>query len=66
MAVIFTLSLYCSVHLVENFLALPDVSTICFTFSLHTFHDLSINLSAFTEIFVFIAKILIKIVITEF
>jgi hypothetical protein len=59
----FTLSLYWCVHLVENILALADVSTIYSIFSLSTGYYFSINLSAFTKIFVFMAKILIKIII---
>jgi hypothetical protein len=61
MVVIFTLSLYCSVHPVDD---PPDVSTIYIVFSLYAVYYFSINLSAFTEIFMFIGRILIKIVIT--
>ena len=47
----------------KHFLALRDVSTIYSIFSLYTICYFSINLSEFAEMFVFIAKIVIKIVI---
>jgi hypothetical protein len=48
----------------KNVLAPPDVSTIYCIFSLYTVYYFSIDLSAFTKIFMIIAKIFIKIVIT--
>lgn len=62
--VIFTLSLYCSVNLVEKiFRPSRCQHNLLYIFIVYSLL-FSINLSAFTEIFVFIAKIFIKIVIT--